>query len=119
MTSSLYGADLFSADAARDEIAIRARYAARKKRLMIGMTLLVMLGPLGTHRFYIGRVGSACAMFLSTAVSVACLATGMPAASSAGAAGLLAVAAWCLVELGLLRRLVDEYNRRLLISLGY
>jgi hypothetical protein len=50
---------------------------------------------------------------------VACLATGMPAASSAGAAGLLAVAAWCLVELGLLRRLVDEYNRRLLISLGY
>ncbi len=119
MTSSLYGADLFSADAARDDIAVQVRFAARRKSLKAGVALLLLLGPFGAHRFYAGRMGGGAAILLATMLSAGCLAAGNSAASTAGSGGLLAVAVWCLVELGLLPCLIAEYNRRLMISLGH
>jgi TM2 domain-containing membrane protein YozV len=113
MTSTLYGADLFSAESARDDITIRLRYNARKKSAWLGVGLLVVLGCLGIHRFYAGRMGSGVMLLFLTAMSVVSAGTWL------STIGFGMVAAWCLADMFLLPMAINDYNKRLMISLGY
>jgi TM2 domain-containing membrane protein YozV len=113
MPSTLYDVDLYSAEAARDAIAVRVRYEARKKTTAAAVLLVVFFGLLGAHRFYAGRMGSGAAMLLLTATSLATL------GSAYGVAGLVGVAVWSLIDAFRLPQLIGSYNRSLMISLGH
>jgi TM2 domain-containing membrane protein YozV len=113
MATTLYGADLFSADSARDDITVRRRYDAKKKSLWMGTLLLALFGALGAHRFYVGHMGTGVGLLFLTAASVACMGT-LPST-----VGFTLVALWWIVDAVLLQRIIGEYNKRLLISLGH
>lgn len=74
------------------------------KSLPIAYVLVLLLGPFGAHRFYLGRTASAFAMLSLTLVGCMLIVIGVPL--------LLAAAAWWLVDIVLTRRMVREENAR-------
>ncbi|MGM1030386.1 MAG: NINE protein [Actinomycetota bacterium] len=96
------------------------------KRLRVAYALLVLLGALGAHRFYVGRHGSAAAMLALTAAGSALLllaGTRIPLLAQLesivplawlGAGVLALVALWWLVDLFRTATLVRTANRRAL-----
>ena len=55
----------------------RAKHCIGDKQAWIALVLAFFLGAFGAHRFYVGRTGSAIAMFLLTLTIVGVLITGI------------------------------------------
>jgi len=113
MPGSLYAADLYSAETARDEITVRVRYEALKKTTPTAMLLILFFGFLGAHRFYAGRTSSGATMLSLTATSLATLGTAY------SICGLITVAVWGMIDAIRMPQLIAAYNRSLMISLGH
>jgi TM2 domain-containing membrane protein YozV len=84
----------------QDKILIEQRVANEKPSAAVAYILLLFLGLLGAHRFYLGRVGSAIAMLLISLTIV-------------GAAVTLV---WCIVDLflrpGIVREAMEDLRRK-------
>ncbi|SDF29263.1 NINE protein [Limimaricola pyoseonensis] len=80
-----------------ERLRIDARVAREGKQYPTALLLALFLGPLGAHRFYLGRRGSA-AMMLMLAVTVV---------------GLAVTLVWTLWDLVRLPRMVLDENRAL------
>jgi TM2 domain-containing membrane protein YozV len=85
---------------------------APAKELTVAYLLLLFLGTLGAHRFYLGRTGSAIGM-LSLAVL-----GGLTALVLIGFVLLAAVAVWWIVDLFLTPGMVREENHRAAMAPG-
>lgn len=80
------------------------------KELTAAYLLLLFLGTLGAHRFYLGRVGTAITMLSLTIFGSLASATVIGAIM--GLPLLFAVAVWWLIDLFLTPGMVREGNRR-------
>lgn len=80
------------------------------KELTVAYLLLLFLGTLGAHRFYLGRKGTAAAMLSLTIVGV-CTALVL-----VGFVLLAAVAVWWVVDLFVTPSMVRDENRRAMSS---
>ncbi len=85
---------------------------APAKELTVAYLLLLFLGTVGAHRFYLGRTGSAIGM-LSLAILGA-----LTALVLIGFVLLAAVAVWWIVDLFLTPGMVRDENRRAAIASG-
>ncbi|ROR65259.1 NINE protein [Agrococcus jenensis] len=85
---------------------------APAKELAVAYLLLLLLGTVGAHRFYLGRTGTAIAMLALTIVGA------MTAIVLVGFLPLTAVAVWWFVDLFLTPGMVREENARAIRSPG-
>lgn len=74
------------------------------KSLLLAYVLLIFLGSLGIHRFYLDRKGSAIAQLLLTVIG------GITAFIIIGFIPLLAVGIWLFVDLFLVPGMVNREN---------
>lgn len=85
----------------QDRILIEQRIANDKPSAGVAYVLCILFGPLGAHRFYLGRKGSAIAMLL---ISLTVF-------------GLAATYIWTIVDLflipGMIRENVEELRKKL------
>jgi TM2 domain-containing membrane protein YozV len=79
---------------------------APAKELAVAYLLLLLLGTVGAHRFYLGRPGTAVAMLALTIIGV------MTTIVLVGFLPLTAVAVWWFVDLFLTPGMVREENAR-------
>lgn len=76
----------------QDKILIEQRITNEKPSIAVAYILLIFLGVLGAHRFYLGRTGSGIAMLLISLTII----------------GLIATAIWAFIDLFLIPSMVRE-----------
>jgi TM2 domain-containing membrane protein YozV len=76
----------------QDKILIEQRITNDKPSTGVAYLLLILLGFLGAHRFYLGRVGSAVAMLLISLTII----------------GLIVTAIWSIIDLFLIPSIIRE-----------
>lgn len=84
------------------------RYGANKKSMLLAYILWFFLGYLGVHRFYLGRIGSAVAILLITAISSVLVFVAV------GALGYAVVAVWLFIDIFLIPGIVRRFNNELI-----
>jgi TM2 domain-containing membrane protein YozV len=87
-------------------------FESGKKSEVVAFLLCFFFGPLGIHRFYVGRNQSAVVMLCLTLISFPLMLI------LVGFLILLAVAVWAFVDLFLVFGMVSDHNRQLAIRLG-
>lgn len=83
---------------------VAGRRPSRRKSIVIAYILLMLLGPLAAHRFYVGATGTGTIMVILTLASVLLSLVGV------GLVGLLVVLAWLIVDAVLLPQMLRDYN---------
>ena len=92
------------------------QYEAQKKSAVIAYLLWFFAGPLGAHRFYLGKTGSAVMLLILTVVCPFVLALALIPSASAEEASLLiflpwaGVAVWWLIDFLLIPGIMRKYN---------
>ena len=100
------------------------QYDAQKKSAVIAYLLWFFAGPLGAHRFYLGKTGSAVMLLILTVVCPFVLALALIPSASAEEAFLLiflpwaGVAVWWLIDFLLIPGITRKYNSELAQLLG-
>ena len=100
------------------------QYDVQKKSAVIAYLLWFFAGPVGAHRFYLGRTGSAVMLFILTVVCPFVLALAfIPSASAEEAPPLIflpwvGVAVWWLIVFLLIPGITRKYNSQLAQRLG-
>ena len=89
------------------KILIEQRMTNEKKSLAVAYLLLIFLGPLGVHRFYLGKTGSALVMLALSVIGWATLFIVV------GLVFLVAVGIWVVVDVFLLPEIVRQDQERL------
>ena len=86
-------------------------YEANKKEMVVAYLLLIFIGTLGIHRFYLGKTGTGLAMCLLGGIGILtmCLYIGL--------IPWMVAAVWAFVDLFLTYGYVNEHNHRLLAQL--
>ena len=87
-------------------------YDAQKKSLFIAYLFLLFVGSFGAHRFYLKRKGSGLIMLACTVLGFLTVSVGI------GAALLVIVTIWTVVDAVLLPGIAREYNTQLAYDLG-
>lgn len=93
---------------ARADARSMMQYDAQKKSAGIAYLLWFFFCPLGAHRFYLGKTGSAVAMLVICLVSIPLLIFGV------GLFGFIALGIWAVVDAFLIPGMVSEHNSALI-----
>jgi TM2 domain-containing membrane protein YozV len=96
-------------DESTEVASLETVYAAKKKDLTIAYALWLVLGLLGTHRFYLNRPLTAC--------GIPALAIASFLAPSFNSVFILACGLWMVVDAALIPIMVRDYNNDLLEAL--
>lgn len=90
-----------------EKLLVSSEMNRRGKNMLLAYILLIFLGTLGIHRFYIGKTGSAIAMLILTLVGwiTAILIVGFVFV------GISAV--WAFVDLFLVPKMIEEANSKM------
>ncbi|CDQ41918.1 NINE protein [Virgibacillus salexigens] len=91
----------------QEKIYVNSEIEKRGKSILLSYLLLIFLGPLGIHRFYLGRVGTAItllSLFLIGLITSWLLIGFIP---------LAVVGVWILVDLFLVPGIVRTLNEKL------
>ena len=101
------------------------QYDAQNKSAVIAYLLWFFAGPLGAHRFYLGKTGSAVMLRILTVVCPFVLALALIPSASGEEASLLiiflpwaGVAVWWLIDFLLVPGITRKYNSQLAQRLG-
>ncbi|MEG9884336.1 MAG: TM2 domain-containing protein [Hyphomicrobiales bacterium] len=89
------------------KILIEQRITNEKKSLAMAYLLLIFLGPLGMHRFYLGKTGSGFVMLALSLIGWASLVVVV------GVVFLAVVGIWVVVDAFLLPEIVRQDQERL------
>ena len=79
----------------------------RRRNLALAYLLLLLLGPLAAHRYYVGATGTGLVLCLLTVVSIVLSIVGV------GLVGLIVVFGWLAADFFALPRMVADYNTML------
>ena len=88
------------------------RYDANKRSALVAYALWFFVGWFGVHRFYLGRIVSGVVMAAATLVS------GVLTWVLIGYLGLALIGLWLLLDALLIPGMVQDFNNRLIASLG-
>jgi TM2 domain-containing membrane protein YozV len=86
-------------------------YDANKKSVGLAYALWFFFGPLGGHRFYAGKMGTAVAMLAITLISFLLM------VAYVGFLTILISVMWCLVDAFLIPGWIRAHNNSLIASL--
>ncbi|WP_139692495.1 TM2 domain-containing protein [Sporolactobacillus terrae] len=78
---------------AQDQMLVNSIVAKKGKNKLIAYLLLLFLGLIGIHRFYLGKVGSGVAMLLLCWTGISLV--------------------WAIIDLFLLSGMVDRHNKKI------
>lgn len=99
-----------------ERMLVNSEVSRKGKNMLLAYILLIFLGTLGIHRFYLGKTGSAITQLVLTLVGWA------TAVFVIGFVPLFIVGAWVLVDLFLVPGIVnsanDEVEREVISSLN-
>ena len=93
------------------------QYDAQKKSVVVAYLFWFFVGPLGAHRFYLGRTGSAVTLLSLTVVCPFVIASF--ASTEEAFVPWLVVAVWWLIDFLLIPGITREYNSQLAQRLGH
>lgn len=88
----------------QEQMLVEQRVTNEAKSAGVAYLLLIFFGGFGAHRFYLGKTGSAIAMLIMFILGWLTLALVV------GAALLVAVGLWCLVDLFLIPGMVQNHK---------
>lgn len=89
------------------QMLIEQRITNEKKSTAVAYILLIFLGGLGIHRFYLGRTGSASAMLVLWVLGIMTLFIGV------GVILLVIVGIWAFVDLFLIPGIIKQHSEAL------
>lgn len=88
----------------QEQMLVEQRVANEAKSAGVAYLLLIFFGGFGAHRFYLGKTGSAIAMLIMFILGWLTLALVV------GAALLVIVGLWCLVDLFLIPGIIQQHK---------
>ncbi|MBC1920940.1 TM2 domain-containing protein [Listeria grayi] len=94
-----------------EQMLVNSEIQKRKKSVGLAYVLLIFLGSLGIHRFYLGKVGTAVTQLILTIIGWVTIALYV------GVIFLLVVGIWLLVDLFLIPSIEKKNNQKLEIEI--
>lgn len=90
-----------------EKLLVSSEMNRRGKNMLLAYILLIFLGTLGIHRFYIGKTGSAIAILILTMVGW------ITAVFVVGFVFIAISGVWAFVDLFLVPKMIEETNSKM------